>query len=68
MNMKNLNVAFVGLLACSLLFSVVFNSCNNEKKETSTVTESMAIDTPMTAKPDSGRMDTAVSMPVKTTN
>ncbi len=68
MKMKKLNVAFAGMFACALIFSVVFTSCNDGEKKVETVTESTMIDTVMTTMPDTMRMDSAASMPVKTTN
>ena len=66
--MKKLNVAYAGMIACALIFSVVFTSCNNEEKKVETVTESTTMDTVMQTMPDTMKMDSAAPMPIKTTN
>ncbi len=52
MNMKKLNVAYAGMIACALIFSLVFTSCNKEEKKVETVTESTTMDTVMQTMPD----------------
>jgi len=68
MKMKKLNVAFAGVFACALIFSVVFTSCNDGEKKVETVTESTTIDNVKMPMNDTMKMDSAASMPVKTTN
>lgn len=68
MTMKKLNVAFAGMFAVAVIFSVVFTGCNEGEEKVKTVTESTTTDTVIAPMPDTVKMDTAAPMPVKTTN
>lgn len=70
MIIKKLNFAFVAMLGCIALLSVLASGCNEGEKKTESTTESVttATDTVKMNVHDTMKMDSAVPMPIKTVN
>lgn len=70
MIIKKLNFAFVAMLGCIALLSVLATGCNGGEKKAESTTESVTTvkDSVIMNMPDSEKMDSAVPMPIKTVN
>ena len=70
MMIKKLNFAFVAMLGCVALLTVLTSGCNEGEKKTEGKTETMTTvtDTVKMKMPDTMKMDSAVPMPIKTVN